>query len=215
VLPPPPAARGGKGGGKGLIIGLGAVGVALLAAMAVVAAKSLKPDDDEPLVNPFASGAPTGAATIAPLIDAGDTTPVATQTATADSTATATSTTPTSRPTATTRPTATATATSTSTATPTATSTTKPSSGGAACDACIAAANSGDAVGAKANFDKCGDEAKKKECLRGVNRSAATLAGNMAKNGQCGPAKAIIAAAKQMGSTAKRLDTVLNDTSCK
>ncbi|HEX6273442.1 MAG TPA: serine/threonine-protein kinase [Polyangiaceae bacterium] len=210
VPPPPVHARGGQGGGKGLIIGLGVVGVGLLAAMAVIAAKSMKSgDDDQPLANPFTEDAGTGAATIAPLVDAGDTPPLPTETsATPDATDAATPattrTTPTSRPTSTsTKPATSATGTST------------PTGGGAACDACIAAASAGNAVGAKTNFDKCTDEAKKRECATAVNRGAATAAVLAARNGQCAQAKAIIVAAKQMGATSKKLDVALNDTSCK
>lgn len=207
AVPAAPApTRGGQGGGKGLIIGLGAVGVLLLAAMAVVAAKSLKPDSNDTLIIPGTTDASTGSTVIAPLIDAGsDTTPVPTETsATPDpADAASTATTPTTRPT-TTRP------------TPSASSTTKPSSGGgAACDACIASANSGDAAGAAANFNKCGDETKKAECRKAVNRTAANVASAAAKNGQCQQARAIITAAKQMGATSKKLDTALDGSSCK
>ena len=217
VPPAPSPTRGGQGGGKGLIIGLGAVGVLLLAAMAVVAAKSLKSEPDQPLANPFDSAPTTGSTVLAPLIDASDTaTPIPTETPTATPDAAAT--TPTGKPTGkttTTRPTPSATGTTTGTATGTATTTAPPSSGGAACDACIAAANSGNAVGAKSNFDQCGDAEKKQACLRAVNRGAANAASTAAKLGQCPQAKAIIAAAKAMGATNKKLDTALADTSCK
>jgi hypothetical protein len=210
AVPPPPApSRGGSGGGKGLIIGLGVVGAGLLAAMAVIAAKSMKSDDGQTLdTTGLITDAGSGAATIAPLIDAGDTTtPVPTETsATPDADAATTATTPTSRPTSTSTKPAT---------TSTGTATTPSGGGGAACDACIAAANAGNAPGAKANFDKCTDEAKKKKCLSAVNSSAAGAAISQARQGHCAQAKAIIAAAKQMGATSKKLDVALNDTSCK
>jgi serine/threonine-protein kinase len=209
VPPAPSPTRGGQGGGKGLIIGLGAVGVLLLAAMAVVAAKSLKPDDDEPLANPFASGTGTGAATIAPLIDAGDTTttippePTAT-TDTADASTKPTATTPTSKPTSTTpKP------------TPSATATEKPSGGADACDACIAAAQSGSVVSAKANFDRCTDAAKKATCSKAVSKAAPEAVKSLALQNKCDAARVLITAAAAMGTSQSRLEKGLSGSSCK
>jgi serine/threonine-protein kinase len=202
AVPPPPApTRGGQGGGKGLIIGLGAVGLALLVAMAVIAAKSMKPDPNDDIVI-----APTNAATppptvFAPLIDASDTatpTPTESPSATPDAAAT---TTPTSKPTGT---------------KPTPTASEKPAGGAdTACDACIAAAKSGNVAGAKTNFDRCGDAAKKQLCTKEASRAAPQQIESAAKNGNCGAASVMINAGKAMGIPAARLEKALKGSSCK
>src|SRR5690606_35062766 len=52
AIPAPPQG-GGKSGGKGLIVGLGAIGAILLVAIVVVAARSIQPDDDGPPLEPL------------------------------------------------------------------------------------------------------------------------------------------------------------------
>jgi tRNA A-37 threonylcarbamoyl transferase component Bud32 len=200
--PPPPAE---KGGGKGLILGLGALGALLLVAMAVVAARSMKPEEDPP---PLALGPnPTttttqgtgtsGEATIAPLDT--QTAPTATPTAT-DTVATAT-------PTATTAATGKATSTG-------ATGTTKPPAAKDPCDACLAAAASGNASAAAGSFSKCTDAAKKQACTSAIKKNAGGAANAAALNGNCSQANAIIAAAKGMGAGSGLLDKALKGTSC-
>jgi tRNA A-37 threonylcarbamoyl transferase component Bud32 len=200
--PPPPAE---KGGGKGLILGLGALGALLLVAMAVVAARSMKPEEDPP---PLALGPnPTttttqatgtsGEATIAPLDT--QTAPTATPTAT-DTVATAT-------------PSATSTATGKATSTGT-TATAKPPAGKDPCDACLAAAASGNASAAAGSFSKCTDAAKKQACTSAIKKNAGGAAKAAANNGNCSQANAIIAAAKGMGAGSGLLDKALKGTSC-
>src|SRR5690606_22422468 len=64
---PRPAAAGKQGGGKGLLIALGAAAGVLGIIAVVVAAKGMKPEDEVPLSNPFTSTAPTGAVTVEPV----------------------------------------------------------------------------------------------------------------------------------------------------
>jgi serine/threonine-protein kinase len=198
VPPPPSPSRGGQGGGKGLIIGLGAVGVLLLAAMAVVAAKSLK-NNDQTLTIPDVTTANTGPATVAPLIDAGDTAPIPTESLSATPDASV-PTTPTGKST-TTRP------------TPSASTSAKPASD--ACDACIAAAKSGNVGGAKASFDRCTDSAKKALCTKEVSKTAPGFINSAALNNNCGAASVMITAGKAMGVSAARLERGLKGSSCK
>ena len=202
AVPPPPAvSRGGQGGGKGLIIGLGAVGLLLLVAMAVVAAKSLKPDPNETLTFSAPTITNTGSNVIDPLIDAGDTSPTPTETVSAAPDASVPAT-PTGKSTGT-RP------------TPSTSTSAKPAGGDAACDACVAAASGGNIASAKANFDRCSDAAKKQACSSQVNKSAPAAIKAAALNGQCGAASVMITAARNMGANPKRLDNALKDSSCK
>lgn len=198
--PPPPAE---KGGGKGLIIGLAAVGALLLVAMAVVAARSMKPDEDEPPLalggNPPAAttqGGTLGEATIAPLGTQTDPPPA-----------------PATPDTATATPSATPTATSKTTSTSTS-GTTKPPAVKDPCDACLAAASTGNASAASGHFAKCTDAAKKAACTAATKKNAKGAAEAAAKNGNCSQANAIIAAAKGMGAGSGLLDKALKGTSC-
>jgi serine/threonine-protein kinase len=207
AVPPPPApTRGGQGGGKGLIIGLGAVGLALLVAMAVVAAKSLKPDPNETIVIAPTTTPTAPPTAFGPLTDASDTaTPVPTESPSATPDAASTTTPkPTSKPT-----------TTTTKPSPSA-STDKPAGGAdGACDACIAAAKSGNIASAKSNFDRCGDAAKKQLCTKEASRVAPGLVNSAALQGNCGAASVIINAGKAMGIPAARLEKGLKGSSCK
>jgi serine/threonine-protein kinase len=210
AVPIPPApARGSEGGGKGLIIGLGAVGGLLLIAMVVVAAKSLKKNGDDTIPIPStAATTPTPTGTFAPL-DTGTAQdpPPDTDSGTAEGADASTPKTPPTSKTGT-RPTPSASA-----------------SGGAAdagsggksdsCDACIAAASSGNIGAAKANFDRCTDAAKKDQCSKAVNKQVPTAVGFAAKNGKCDAAKVLIETAVAMGARRSRAESGLNGTSCK
>jgi serine/threonine-protein kinase len=184
IYVPPPPVRSQGGGGKGLIFGLLGVGALLLIAIVVIVARSLKPDEDEqPLANPFNS-ATSGTATLAPV----EPEPVPTVTAPVPSAETA----PTASPPPTTgktkpKPTASGEAT-----------TPKPSA--EACEACIAAAQSGNITGAAANYKRCSDAAKQAQCKVQINRQAPGAAKTAAFNGHCGQAKAIVSAAEAVGA---------------
>jgi serine/threonine-protein kinase len=209
---PPPPARGGQGGGKGLIIGLGAVGGLLLIAMVVVAAKSLKKNDNDPIaINTTTPTTPTSTPDVVPNINPTDTaTPVDTGSATPEAPdgstpkATGTGKTPKAPPSGTAGGSAGASGGSAG------------SGGGKSdtCDACIAAASSGNISGAAFNFKSCTDAAKKAQCSNAAKKQAPKLAAAAAKNGQCGQANAIISAAKAMDATTPKLDAALKDTSC-
>jgi eukaryotic-like serine/threonine-protein kinase len=191
VPPPPPAKRGGSG--KGLIIGLGAIGAVLLIGIVVVAAQQLKPeDDDQPLTSPFGTG--SGATTLTPQIDTGSA-PTASADPPPDATGTAKPVDTTPKPT---------------------TTPTKPAVDTAkACDNCISAASGGNIQGAASNYARCTDAAKKATCSAKASRSAPDAAAAAARNGNCAQAKAIIAAAQRMGAGGPRLDNALNGTTCK
>jgi eukaryotic-like serine/threonine-protein kinase len=201
VPPPPAASRGGQGGGKGLIIALGAVGGLLLVAMAVVAAKSLKPASNDTLDITAPTNTNTGSNVIAPLIDAGDTSPTPSETVSAAPDASVPAT-PTGKSTGT-RP------------TPSASASGKPAGADAACDACLAAASGGNITSAKANFDRCSDPEKKKACASQVNKAVPGAVKAAALNNQCDAAKVIIAAAKSMGVRGSRAESGLQGSSCK
>jgi serine/threonine-protein kinase len=197
--PPPPAE---KSGGKGLIIGLGAIGALLLVAMAVVAARSMKPEEDAPPLalggNPPAAtqgGGTLGEATIAPLATQADppATPTATDTAAATPSATSA---PTSKPTS------------------TGASTAKPPAAQDPCDACLAAAGSGNASAAASSFAKCSDSAKKAACSSALKKAAPGAAKAAALNGNCSQANAIVSAAKGMNAASGLLDKALQGSSC-
>jgi hypothetical protein len=187
-VPPPPMGTRAKSGGKGLIVGLAALGAVLLVAIVVVAARSIKPDvsEDQPLTNPFTSA--EAVATIAPQIEPETTAPVAPEpelpTATAERTpAPKTTAGGSKKPATTTAPTG-----------------QKAPPSGAACDACVSAAQSGNIQGAAANFNRCDDAAKKSACKSQVTRNAPSAAQRAAFNGKCDQAKAIVAAAQAMGA---------------
>ena len=215
----PAAPMGGgrpqKGGGKGLIIGLGAVGGILLISIAVLAAKSLGSHKDDPTtIIPIDTGS-SGAGTslpigskeqvIEPIATAATSNPITPPPSTGGAgavppvetgktPATATVTKPTSTPAATTPPAAT---------------------GTAACDACIAAANSGNVSGAASNFSRCTDSAKKAQCTQAARNRAPAAARSNALNGNCAAAKAVIAAAQGIGASSTALNSALAGSSCK
>jgi serine/threonine-protein kinase len=182
-----------SGGGKGLLIGLGIVGVLLLGAMAVVAANSLGGNDEPTVV----LGGPTETA------PATATTPAAT---TAAPVATPT---PTPEPTLAPIPSETPPATTTAT-TPKPT----PAKNNASCDTCISALSAKNYPGAAKAFASCGDEGKKKDCKDQVRRNAANDAVEAARLGDCKKAGAIIAAAQAMGAASNRLLKARDGTSC-
>jgi eukaryotic-like serine/threonine-protein kinase len=212
AVPPAPmgGGRGNKsGGGKGLVIGLGAVGGILLISIAVLAARSMssKKDDLPPIAIPDSAAGTSGnsvaigtgsVATIAPVIP---TTPVDTSVPAVPS-GKPVATVETSKPTAGTSKPATP-------ATPT------PASPAQACDACIADASGGNISGAAANFSRCTDSAKKAQCASAAKRNAPSAAKTAALNGNCAQAKAIIAAAQGLGAASGALLSSLAGSSCK
>jgi serine/threonine-protein kinase len=209
---PPTAAK--SGGGKGLVFGLAGLGAVLLVAIVVVLARSGKSDEGGPITltsTPAQSSSPnTGT-----LVPEG---PEPTQTADPglyqpppDQPAAKTPTTPkggtakgtggTSGGTA-----ATGTGGAKSGGTGGTTTTTPPAGGGEACQACTAAARSGDIQGSLTKYRACNDSAGQAACSRAARSPAAAAARTAALNGQCPQAKAIQAAANQMGAGSPALD---------
>lgn len=221
VPPAPMPARGKSGGGKGLIIGLASLGVVLLGAMAVVAARSAKPDDEPTViapVGPAATGATGGPVAIEPT----ETAPTATETAPAPDTTPS----PPEQPVATNTPkpsntgsgktsgtgtgTSTGTNTGTGTGTSSGTSTSKPSGGGA-CDSCESLARSGNIAGAAQAFNSCSDAAAKDRCKRAIRGPASEAIRTAARNGNCSQADTLLRAARSVGLS---LDAAVKNTSC-
>jgi len=212
-LPPSPMTSGRhkSGGGKGLVIGLGAVGAILLVSIAVLAARSLGGKKDDTPIIPISegtagAGVAIGTGTVAniePLNIAPPTPPVTVVSGTPIGTVPPVETVKT--PTTTSNP-----GSGTKPATPP-----PPATGAKACDACIAAANSGNASGAAANFSRCDDAAKKAQCSQAVRNNAPAAAKSAALNGNCGAAKAIIAAAQTLGASSPKLASALAGSSCK
>jgi serine/threonine-protein kinase len=204
AVPPAPPPTRNQGGGKGLVIALGAVGALLLAAMAVVAAKSMKPAEDvQPLPIPTTTPASSGTGTtFAPLGTAPpiDTAPIASTTPDATAPAGAAG-----------KPAT----TSTGTKPPgTGGSTGKPA-GGDSCEACINAAKAGNISAASSLVGKCSDAAKKSMCVDSAKNGAFRAAKNAALSGNCAQAQAIMSAAKAMGADSARLATATKGSSCK
>jgi serine/threonine-protein kinase len=203
----PPAPLGGRnksGGGKGLVIGLGAVGGILLIAIAVLAARSMssKKDDVPPIALPDTA---TGGATTGPL-GTGAPTPIEPIIAQPTSVPSGPASAPTAErapPVGTSKP-----ATGPSKPPPAATP-------AQACDACIADASSGNISGAAANFSRCTDAAKKAQCSKAAKSNAPGAVKSAALNGNCAQAKAIIAAAQGLGATSGALLSGLTGSSCK
>jgi tRNA A-37 threonylcarbamoyl transferase component Bud32 len=206
AIPTPTRSRGKSGGGKGLVIGLGAIGGVLLLAIAVVAARSLKPtEDDQPLPT---TQQPTTTTPVAPA--GGDVTkiaPVETAPPTPPPVAETTATLPTTNPGATP-------ASGSKPATP-ATPTKPPPAAGSGCDTCLQLASRENITGAAAALRSCTDEAKKQACTAQIRRTAPLAAKHAALNNNCAQAQAIIAAAGPLGAPAGALKGALANSSCK
>jgi serine/threonine-protein kinase len=175
--PRPPPARSGKG----LILALASVGGVLLIAIAVVAARSLREPSADPLPTPLNPLSDAGVAHIEPEIEAGaQPSPLPSLDAgTTQETARA--------------PVPSPPRTSTGPKEPD-----KPKAD--SCDACIAAASSGNFSGAARAFSSCGDTGKKNQCLKIVRRQAPGTAKTLALNGDCAKAQAIVSAAEAIGA---------------
>ncbi len=222
AIPPSPTVGGRpskSGGGKGLVIGLGAVGGILLIAIGVLAARSMSSSKDVPIT---ALGADVGGGSgslgtgsvqnLEPLNSAAPPDPVTPQTA------------PPVEPVKVTSPAGTKPATPAGTpvtpttpitpVTPT-TPAAPPPPAANGCDACIAAANSGNISGAASNFARCTDAAKKAQCTQAARNSAPAAAKGAALNGNCAQAKAILAAAQALGAASPKLAGSLGGSSCK
>jgi serine/threonine-protein kinase len=214
-FPPPPTTSGrGKqgGGGKGLVIGLAAVGGILLISIAVLAARSLsEKKNDNPDIIALGSGtagsgsglaSSGGITTIDPLVPANPTPPPQAAPSSGAPSGTV----------APVEPVKTATPNTGGGSKPTPPA---PATGAKACEACLAAAAGGNASAAAANLARCDDAAKKSQCITKVRDKAPEAATNAARNGNCALAAGIIKTAREMGATSARLGSALAGTSCK
>lgn len=198
----PERTQGGGGSGKGLIFGLVGVAAVLLGAIAIVLMKGSKSDNTD--LPPIAvntappSTAAAGPAEIKPL-DPVPADPVPTTDPAPGSGGTAATAPEPTKPAAggTTKPT---------------TTTPKPPAGDP-CDACKAAAASGNASGVQASLSRCTDAGKQAECKSTLSRTAVGAVQAAARNGQCDRAKALASAAEAAG--VKGAARGLNGTSCK
>jgi serine/threonine protein kinase len=202
-VPPPPVTQK-SGGGKGLVIGLGAAGAALLAAMGVLAMRGSKSGTD-PAQTLTIPTAPTPAASdttaFAPLATA-PTTPTATAMPTGPATPTAT---PTPAGKSTSNPPTPHTGT---TATATATSKPPPPASDA-CDACEKAAQGGNLAVAIQHYQRCSDDGKKKECLSHIKNNAPAAAQAAANGGNCDAARTIENMASGVGASSAKLKNIV------
>jgi serine/threonine protein kinase len=196
----PPAAMGGgrgnkSGGGKGLVIGLGAIGGILLIAIAVLAARSMSAQKDTP-VEPLPTDPAAGTGTSAAIGTAAITPIAPVEPTVAQSAATAERVAPVepSKP---------------AVAKPPAVNPAQ------ACEACISDASEGNISGAAANFSRCGDPAKKAQCSQTAKNNAPRAVKTAALNGNCAQARALIAAAENIGAGSGRLLSGLNGSSCR
>ena len=217
VAPHLPAAppRSSGGSGKGLLIGLGALGAVLLIAIVVVAARSIKPDDEqEALTNPFTADAASGPVTVAPVVD-----PPAAPTEES----------PTTEPTAEAPPEKVAGGSKAPAKSPPKTEPKQDppkqdppkqdppkTSGGdsGACESCISAARSGQIQAAASAFNRCSDASLKSKCSSMAGSQAAVAARRAAFSGNCSQANAIVAAATAMGA-GQQAQKAVASTSCK
>jgi serine/threonine-protein kinase len=207
----PPAPTGGgrrnSGGGKGLVIGLGAVGGILLIAIAVLAARSMssKKDDLPPIALPESGAGTTGNSGAIGTASVANIEPISPPTAVDPGLPAV----PSGKPAGSVEP-------------------IKPSGGGTgkstppppvspaqACDACISAASGGNITGAASNFARCTDAAKKAQCSQAAKTNAPRAAKTAALNGNCPGAKAIISAAQALNAASGALLSSLAGSSCK
>ncbi|MDF3065707.1 MAG: Serine/threonine protein kinase PrkC, regulator of stationary phase [Polyangiaceae bacterium] len=201
---PQRTAGGGGGSGKGLIFGLVGVAAVLLGAIGIILMKGSKQDNtDLPPIAVNTTPATTsaaGPAEIKPLDPVPEPTPT---TDPAPSTGGTTG--------STAEPNKPATGGTTKPTTPS-TTTPKPPAGDP-CDACKAAAASGNATGVQAAINRCTDAGKQAECRSALSRTAVSTIQSTARNGNCDRAKALVAAAEAAG--VKGAARGLNGTSCK
>ena len=212
AVPPSPmnsGNRGGKsGGGKGLIIGLGAVGAILLVSIAVLAARSMSSDKSDTTVIPLGEA---GSAGSIPIGNGGGVKEIQPIIPTADpTTAPAAGGAPPVAPVETSKTPSTSTGTKA-----TGTATKPPVPAANACDACIAAASSGNISAAASNMSRCTDPAKKAQCTSAARNSAPGAARSAALNGNCSGAQGIINAAQALGAGTPKLASALAGSSCK
>ena len=200
-IPQAPPRGGGGGSGKGLIFGLVGVGAVLLGAILILVVRNNKPQNTD--LPPIAiNTAPATAPTQAPeQLKPLDPPPPDTATAAPNGAGGGAA-----APVETTKP-----ATTSGTGKSTATTPAAPKIDG--CDACKAAAASGNATGVSPALSRCSDEGKKAECKALLGRNAAGAVKAAALNGQCDRAKALAAAAEAAG--VKGAARGLNGTSCK
>jgi len=157
---------------------------AVVIAMAIVAVKSMKPEDDLPVDNPLGTPGSSGPVTVAPQVP---TAPEAPSAGPATDTP--------AEPTATT-----ATAPPPKQTTPSTGTGAKPPAPADPCDACIAAATSGNLSAASSKLSQCTDPKKQGQCKLAARRGAKSAVQTAAMSGNCAQANSIISAAAALGA---------------
>ena len=207
-----------KGGGKGLLIGLGGAAFVLGIVGIVVAAKGMKPEEEVPLTNPFTATAPTGAVTVEPVppsemptaevpemrIDPPE--PTAPAKAPAKSTSPAKTSTP--APAKTTAPAKTA----QPAPKPTPTTTAPALTGDAACVEAKRLADNGDIIRASQVYQNCSGS-RAASARAAIQNNAASAAQREVFRGNCDGARQIAAAATRAGAGSRAAAVV--DKDCK
>jgi serine/threonine-protein kinase len=205
---PPPAGRSApSGGGKGLVYGLGGVGVLLLGGLAYALMQNGGDDSgDEPLV-------PTDAPTVAQTAPTPTVEPVSSEEEQGSAGTSGTggkgedSLAPISHGDET-RPHSPTPPRSPGTTTPRPPTTTPPPvQSGDACKECISAAQGGNITGAAAKFQQCSDAAKKAACSARAKRRAPAAAKSARSRHNCAKARQIQAAANSMNAGSAALDS--------
>ncbi|HEX5098359.1 MAG TPA: serine/threonine-protein kinase [Polyangiaceae bacterium] len=203
AVPPAPQMSRESGGNKGLVIGLGVVGVGLLGAMGVVAMRSGSSSSSEPqvLTIPTATSATPANTGVAPF----GTSPTADPTVappSADDAGTGETPPPQGAAGTSAKP---ATPAHSATSSSTAQSAKPAAGGGDACAACENAARSGNLAVASSQLSKCTDAEKKSICVSRAKSAAPDLANAAALNGNCQAAKTIQQIAEGMGAGSTKL----------
>jgi hypothetical protein len=171
------------------VLGLVGVGAVLLGAIIILVVRSNKPQNDD--LPPIAiNTAPTVASQAPVQIAPIDTPPPETAPATGGATTSTASGGTAAAPVGTSKPTTNPGPKPSSAPTP---------PKGDPCDACKAAASSGNATGVSGALSRCTDEGKKAECKAILGRTATGAVKSAAMNGQCDRAKALVAAADAVG----------------
>jgi hypothetical protein len=205
-LPHAPArTASGGGGGKGLILGLVGVGAVLLGAILILVVKGNKPKDTDlpPIaINTAPATASQGVQPIKPLDPVPtDTAPPVVESAAPSTGGTSASPADTAKPAGAGKP-------------ATGSGTTGPATPkGDACEACLAAASSGNATGVSASLSRCTDSGKQAACKSALQRTALGAVKSAAMNGNCARAQTLASTAEALG--VRGAANGLKGTSCK
>lgn len=202
AVPAPPPRRGGGGSNKGLILGLGGLGLTLVVAIVIVLIRTNQSDDVAPITASLGVGSVAGVAAVvsgeAPVVETPPT-PVAQNDPTPQSNTPSKPSGGASKPSSA-KPASSGAATTAAGTPPAGTQPAATPAANDACAKCIASANSGAIAAAQTAYNSCSDAGKKAECVVAAKRGARNAAAAAAAAKNCTAAKAIVAAANAMGA---------------